>query len=242
VTPIALISPLTLVVMELQGEAVEMGAYVFSTAPFYLGSGILFLLGVGVYREEDMFTQKPVPLKFLDALDARLRGPKSVAVISALMIPFVFIAELLAIAVLFVLPIELSIPIILVTIAAIEEVAKSIHIYAGFESDRFGRSTKMALLLGALSGFGFFVAEKFTAISQVVGLPELALGEATLTPAGVTPTATLALLAAPLVLHVVTAAISALGAKRDLQWYLVALLVATLVHAAYNLAVVSIYA
>ena len=242
VTPIALISPLTLVVMELQGEAVGMGAYVFSTAPFYLGSVILFLLGVGVYREEDMFTQKPVPLKFLDALDARLRGPKSVAVISALMIPFVFIAELLAIAVLFVLPIEVSIPIILVTIAAIEEVAKSIHIYAGFESDRFGRSTKMALLLGALSGFGFFVAEKFTAISQVVGLPELALGEATLTPAGVTPTATLALLAAPLVLHVVTAAISALGAKRDLQWYLVALLVATLVHAAYNFAVVSIYA
>jgi len=242
VTPIALISPLTLVVMELQGEAIGLGAYVFSTAPFYLGSVILFLLGVGVYREEDMFTQKPVPLKFLDALDARLRGPKSVGVISALMIPFVFIAELLAIAVLFVLPIEVSIPIILVTIAAIEEVAKSIHIFAGFESDRFSRSTKMALLLGTLSGIGFFVAEKFTAISQVVGLPELALGEATLTPAGVTPTATLALLAAPLVLHVVTAAISALGAKRDLQWYLVALLVATLVHAAYNFAVVSIYA
>jgi len=242
VTPIALISPLTLVVMELQGEAIGIGAYAFSTAPFYLGSSILFLLGVGVYREEDMFTQKPVPLKFLDALDARLRGPKSVAVVSALMIPFVFIAELLAIAVLFVLPIEVSIPIILVTIAAIEEVAKSIHIYAGFESDRFGRSTKMALLLGALSGIGFFVAEKFTAISQVVGLPELALGEATLTPAGVTPTATLALLAAPLALHVVTAAISALGAKRDLRWYLGALLVATLVHAAYNFAVVTIYA
>ena len=242
VTPIALISPLTLVVMELQGEAVGLGAYLFSTAPFYLGSVILFLLGVGVYREEDMFTQKPVPLKFLDALDARLRGPKSVAVVSGLMIPFVFIAELLAIAVLFVLPIEVSVPIILVTIAAIEEVAKSIHIYAGFESDRFDRSMKTALVLGALSGIGFFVAEKFTAISQFVGLPELALGEATLTPAGVTPTATLALLAAPLALHVVTAGISALGARRDLRWYLVALLVATLVHAAYNFGVVSLYA
>ena len=242
VTPIALISPLTLVVMELQGEAVGLGAYLFSTAPFYLGSVILFLLGVGVYREEDMFTQKPVPLKFLDALDARLRGPKSVAVVSGLMIPFVFIAELLAIAVLFVLPIEVSVPIILVTIAAIEEVAKSIHIYAGFESDRFDRSMKTALVLGALSGIGFFVAEKFTAISQFVGLPELALGEATLTPAGVTPTATLALLAAPLALHVVTAGISALGARRDLRCYLVALLVATLVHAAYNFGVVSLYA
>ncbi len=241
VTPIALISPLTLVVMELQGEAVDLGSYVFATAPFFLGSVILFLLGVGVYREEDMFTQKPVPLKFLDALDARLRGPKSVAVVSALTIPFVFVAELLAIAVLFVMPIELSVPVILVVIAAIEEVAKSIHIYAGIESDRFDRSTKTALLLGAMSGVGFFVGEKFTAIAQVVGLPDLVLGQATLTPAGVTPAATLALLFAPLVLHTATAAISALGARRDFRWYLVAMLAATLVHAAYNFGVVSVY-
>jgi ABC-type Na+ efflux pump permease subunit len=241
VTPIALISPLTLIVMELQGEAVGVGAYIFSTAPFYLCSTMLFLLGAGVYREEDMFTQKPVPLKFLDALDARLRGRKSVAVLSALSIPFVFIAELLAIAVLFVLPVDVSVPLILVVIAGIEEVAKSIHIYAGFESDRFGRSTKVALILGAMSGLGFFVGEKFTAIAQVVGLTDLVLGEAAFTPAGVTPTATLGLLLAPLILHTVTAGISALGAKRNMRWYLVALVVATVVHAAYNFGVVSIY-
>jgi len=241
VTPIALISPLTLVVMELQGEAVGLGGYVFATAPFFLGSTILFLLGVGVYREEDMFTQKPVPLKFLDAIDARLRGPKSVAVASALTIPFVFIGELLAIAALYVMPIEITVPLILVTIAAIEEVAKSIHIYAGIESDRFDRSIKTALLLGGLSGLGFFVGEKFTAIAQIVGLPELVLGQATLTPAGVTPATTLALFLGPLVLHTVTAAISALGARKDFRWYLVAMLAATLVHAAYNFAVVSAY-
>jgi len=241
VTPIALISPLTLVVMELQGEAVGLGGYVFATAPFFLGSTILFLLGVGVYREEDMFTQKPVPLKFLDAIDARLRGPKSVAVASALTIPFVFIGELLAIAALYVMPIEITVPLILVTIAAIEEVAKSIHIYAGIESDRFDRSIKTALLLGGLLGLGFFVGEKFTAIAQIVGLPELVLGQATLTPAGVTPATTLALFLGPLVLHTVTAAISALGARKDFRWYLVAMLAATLVHAAYNFAVVSAY-
>ncbi|MFD1641319.1 PrsW family intramembrane metalloprotease [Halohasta litorea] len=241
VTPIALISPLTLVVMELQGEAVGLGGYVFATAPFFLGSAILFLLGVGVYREEDMFTQKAVPLKFLDAIDARLRGPKSVAIASALTIPFVFIGELLAIAALYVLPIEITVPLILVVIAAIEEVAKSIHIYAGIESDRFDRSIKTALLLGGLSGLGFFVGEKFTAIAQIVGLPELVLGQATLTPAGVTPATTLALFLGPLVLHTVTAAVSALGARKEFRWYLVAMLAATLVHAAYNFAVVSAY-
>ncbi|WP_253736728.1 ABC transporter permease [Halohasta salina] len=241
VTPIALISPLTLVVMELQGEAVGLGAYFFSTSSFYLGSAILFLLGVGVYREEDMFTQKPVPLKFLDAVDARLRGRKSVAVAAALTIPFVFVAELLAIAVLFVMPIELSVPLILVVIAAIEEVAKSIHIYAGIERDRFDRSIRTALVLGGLSGLGFFVGEKFTAIAQLVGLPDLVLGQATLTPAGVTPASTLALLFAPLVLHTATAAISALGARRNWRWYLAAMAVATAVHAAYNVGVVSLY-
>jgi len=243
VTPIALISPLTLVVMELQGEAVGLGSYLFSTAPFYLSSGVLFLLGTGVYREEDMFTQKPVPLKFLDALDARLDGVASVGLLTALFLPFVFIAELLAIAVLFVLPIEVSIPLLLVVIAAVEEVAKSIHIFAGFESDRFERSVSTALLLGAASGIGFFIAEKFTAVAQLVGLPDLQLGQAALQPAGIgiAPSTTLLLLAGPLVLHTVTAGVGALGARKSFRWYLLALVAATAIHAAYNLGVVTLY-
>ena len=243
VTPIALISPLTLVVMELQGEAVGLGSYLFSTAPFYLSAGVLFLLGTGVYREEDMFTQKPVPLKFLDALDARLDGIASVGLLTALFLPFVFISELLAIAVLFVLPIEVSIPLLLVVIAVVEEVAKSIHIFAGFESDRFDRSVSTALVLGVASGIGFFIAEKFTIVAQLVGLPDLQLGQAALQPAGIgiEPSTTLLLLAGPLVLHTVTAGVSALGARKKLRWYLLSVVAATAIHAAYNLGVVSLY-
>ena len=243
VTPIALISPLTLVVMELQGEAVSLGSYLFSTGPFYTSTAVLFLLGTGVYREEDMFSQKPVPLKFLDALDARLSGIRSVGVLTALFLPFVFIAELLAIAVLFVLPIEVSIPLILVVIAAVEEVAKSIHVFAGFENDRFDRSVRTALVLGIASGIGFFVAEKFTVVAQLVGLPGLQLGEAALQPAGIgiTPSTSLLLLAGPLVLHTVTAGVAALGARKKLRWYLVSLVAATAIHAAYNFGVVTLY-
>ena len=241
VTPIALISPLTLVVMELQGEAVGLGQYAFSTAAFYLAAGVLFGLGAGVYREEDMFTQKPVPQKVLDALDVRLDGLVSVGLLTALFIPFVFIAELLAIALLFVAPVELSIPLLLVVIAAIEEVAKIVHVYAGFESGRFARTDRVALAVGAASGVGFFLAEKLTAVAQVVGLPELAVGEAVFASAGVTPSATLALLFAPLALHVVTAGVSALGARRSRRWYLLALGLASVVHAGYNLGVVSLY-
>jgi len=242
VTPIALISPLTLVVHDLQGTGVTAAQYAFSTGPFYVGSAVLFLLGVGVYREEDMFTQRPVPLKFLDALNSRISGRRSVAVLSALSIPFVFIAELLAIAVLFVLPVEVSIPLLLVAVAAVEEVAKSVHLYAGFRGPFAGRrGWKMALALGALSGLGFFLGEKLTAIVQFVGLPNLTLGRAAFTSAGVaaTPAVGLLLLLAPLALHATTTSIASLGATRDRTAYLSALVPAIAVHAAYNLAVVS---
>jgi len=242
VTPIALISPLTLVVHDLQGTGVTAAQYVFSTGPFYVGSAVCFLLGVGVYREEDMFTQRPVPLKFLDALNSRIDGRRSMAVLSALSIPFVFIAELLAIAVLFVLPVEVSIPLLLVAVATVEEVAKSVHVYAGFRGPFAGqRGWRTALVLGALSGFGFFVGEKFTAVVQFVGLPNLELGRAAFGSAGVaaTPTVGLLLLLAPLALHATTTSIASLGATRSRRSYVAALVPAIAVHTAYNLAVVS---
>ncbi|RDI70530.1 ABC transporter permease family protein [Halopelagius longus] len=246
VTPIALISPLTLVVRDLQpAGVVGLGEYVFSTGPFYLCSGVLFLLGAGVYREEDMFTQRPVPLKFLDALDARISRPRDVAVLSALSIPFVFVAELLAIAVLFALPVEATVPVLLLLVAVVEEFAKSVHVYAAFEKSRFERAAGTALRVGALSGLGFFVGEKFTAVAQAVALPELVLGQATLAPSGVGAFSGIGVLSAvglflaPLVLHVVTAGLTALGASRDGRSYAASFVVAVLLHTAYNLTVVN---
>ncbi|KTG10512.1 ABC transporter permease [Haloprofundus marisrubri] len=241
VTPIALISPLTLVVRDLQGAAVSAGEYAFATGSFYFGSGVLFLLGVGVYREEDLFTQRAVPLKFLDALDSRLSGKRSVALLSALFIPFVFVAELLTVAVLFALPIQLSLPLLLASIAAVEEFAKSIHVYAGFAKNRFERSVSTAVVLGTFSAVGFFVGEKATAIIQLVDLPELALGEAAFATSGIPEvgaTGALGLLFAPLLLHVVTASLTAIGASKNRLLYAASLVVAVAVHTFYNLAVV----
>ena len=240
VTPIALISPLTLVVMDLQGTAVSASEFAFATGPIFVSTGVLFLLGVGVYREEDMFTQRPVPLKFLDALDSRIRSARSMTTISALLIPFVFVAELLAVAVLYALPVSVTVPLLLVVVAGIEEVAKSVHVYAGFTKRRFEPSARSALLLGGLSGLGFFLGEKVTAIVQLVGLPELTLGRAAFAPAGigVSAGAGLLLLLAPLVLHAVTASVTALGARGGRTWYAGGLVAATTIHALYNLTVV----
>jgi ABC-type transport system permease protein len=69
-------------------------------------------------------------------------------------------------------------------------------------------------------------------------LPNLEIGQAAFAPEvlGLTPAL---LLVAPLVLHTVTAAISAVGAERSRRSYIIAVLVASLVHLGYNLAVVN---
>ena len=252
ITPIALISPLTLIVMDLQGDPVGVGEYLFSTGPFYCSAAVLFTLGVGLYREEDMFDQKAIPAKVIDAIagqidavSSAIRGSWSPFVLSIVFIPFVFAGQLLAVALLFAVPDAIVLPVILVVAAAIEEAAKSIHVYAGFARSRFESSLRTAVVLGALSGLGFFVAEKFTHVVQLVGLRELTVGLAAFGPelsetGG--PLVMVALFLAPLVLHVVTAVVSAVGASRGRTAYALGFVAATLVHAGYNAGVIALVA
>ena len=235
VNPIALISPLTLVVRDLQGQAIAAPEFLFSVTPPTLTALVLFGLGLGLYREEDMFAQRPIPLKVLDALAGRIRKRWHVLVMTAVLLPFVFVTELVAIAVLFALG-EISIPLILIVVAVVEEVAKSLHIYAAYTHRRFERTLKMGVVLGVLSGIGFFLGEKLTLIAQLVGLPELQIGQAALDP--VSGPLVVAALLAPLLLHTVTATVSSLGASRGRRSYLVGLVLAIGIHFAYNYTVV----
>ncbi|MBV0923169.1 PrsW family intramembrane metalloprotease [Halomicroarcula limicola] len=254
VTPIALISPLTLVVMDLTGQSVGLAEFAFSTVPPLLTALVLFGLGAGLYREEDMFTQRPIPLKVLDSLSGRIASRKSAAKMSAVLLPFVVVAELTAVAFLFVLDSvslnvfgtnqTLGIVLVLLVVALIEEVAKSLHVYAGYVNARYERTLRSAIGLGALSGLGFFVAEKGLLIARLSNLEGLPIGNAALQ--GATPPAgvplwlvALLFLLAPLALHAVTAAISSVGAQRGRTAYVAGIGVAVLVHFAYNLTVVT---
>ncbi|MFD1645800.1 ABC transporter permease subunit [Haloarchaeobius litoreus] len=245
VTPIALISPLTVVVMDLQGQSVGLGEFTFATVPFLLTSLVLFTLGAGTYREEDMFSQRAVHQKALDAIATRVRSVASVSFVTMLLLPFVFLAELLAIAMVFILPRSISIPALFLTVAVIEEFAKSIHVYAGFEYARFDRSKWAAVVLGVASGVGFFLAEKLTLLVQLVQLQTLPEGQSVFpdaTVGDIDPLVALGLLAMPLLLHTVTATISALGAQRSKRAYIGAFCIAVAVHLLYNLGVSSLVA
>jgi ABC-type Na+ efflux pump permease subunit len=239
VTPIALISPLTIVVRDLLGEPTTAVEFAFSTGPLVLSSGVLFLLGTGVYREEDLFSQRPVHLKALDALASRVTGRLSVGLLTIAFIPFVLLAELLAVALLFVFPEPLSIPVLLLSVALIEELAKSAHVYAAYHHDIFERRLTTALSVGAASGLGFFLGEKLTLVAQLVNLPGIAEGRTAFPEAAAVGTGQLLLLLlAPLALHVVTAGISAAGASRGARSYAPAYVVAVAVHLSYNAGVI----
>ncbi|KOX91343.1 ABC transporter permease [Haloarcula rubripromontorii] len=253
VTPIALISPLTLVVLDLTGQPVGLSSFVFSTAPPLLTGLVLFGLGAGLYREEDMFTQRPIPLKVLDALAGGISTRRSALKMSVVLLPLVIVGELAAIAFLFVLDSvslnvfgtnqSLGIVLVLGVIVVIEEVAKSLHVYAGYEHARYERTLRSALGIGALSGLGFFIGEKGLLIARLSDLESLPIGEAALQgatlPAGLPLWVAGLLFLLPLALHTVTAAISSVGASRGRRAYVAALTVAIVVHFAYNFTVVS---
>jgi len=237
VTPIALISPLTLVVMDLEGSSVSIVEYVFSTGPVYCSAFVLFGLGVSIYREEDMFTQRPIHLKALDAFGVHVREYWQVGVFTAVLIPFVFLVQLLALATLFPLPLEVGIVVLLVIVSCVEEVAKSVHVFAAFEHDRFEPSVSVAVALGVASGIGFFLAEKAAHLGQLVGLDRIELAAVFQHSFAAESVAVFLL---PVVLHATTASVSALGARRGGRSYLVGLLAAISLHTIYNLGVIAL--
>ncbi|MFB6223115.1 MAG: PrsW family intramembrane metalloprotease, partial [Haloarcula sp.] len=253
VTPIALISPLTLVVLDLTGQSVGLQSFVFSVTPPLLTGLVLFGLGSGLYREEDMFTQRPIPLKVLDALAGRIKTRRSALKMSVILLPLVIVAELAAVAFLFILDSislnifgtnqSLGIVLVLGVIVIVEELAKSLHVYAGYEHARYERTLRSALGIGALSGLGFFIAEKGLLIARLSDLKSLPIGEAALQgatlPAGLPLWAAGLLFTLPLALHTVTAAISSVGASRGRRAYLGGLGLAIVIHFVYNFTVVS---
>jgi ABC-type transport system permease protein len=82
------------------------------------------------------------------------------------------------------------------------------------------------------------VAEKIALLAQLVGLPDLAVGEAGLLGGTTVGPVLFLFLLAPLTLHVVTAGISILGASRNRTTYAAAVVLAMVVHFIYNLTVV----
>ena len=225
---ISSISPITLIVRLIEGETLQIGTYLFSTLPFYFVAFSAFLFGTYIYREEDLFTQKAVSEKITDCLEIFLLNPYgSVFLLSIIFIPFVYMTQLMLIVMLFNLPAPHSVIMMIALSAMAEELVKSAGIYTVFKRKLQLVTMRNALRLAVLSGTGFFVGEKAVAVLTLAPIASSAFG-------AVMTMGTLLLI--PLLLHISTAAVSSIVMYRfGTRRYLLSVVLATVVHSAYNL-------
>jgi ABC-type Na+ efflux pump permease subunit len=222
---ISVISPVTLVVRLLENETVSISEYIFSTTPFYLVSFLIFMFGIFIYREEDLFTQKPIKSKLLDSVQEFInRVPAPLFFLSIALLPLVFSIQLMLVVLMFNLPIRSGILIFILLAAFIEEAVKSVGIYTVFSRKICDVATGSALRFGIMSGAGFFAGEKLLLMVVIAGIAGSVFGSVM----------GIGLLVFPLLLHVTSTTVASLSLKGTGN-YLLSVILATIIHSAYNL-------
>lgn len=237
VHPVAFISPISVVAAGIRSEGVAWPHFLYSITPLTLAALVLAYLSARLYREDSLFAPRKVGAKVLDAIHLSLGTRRQFLFAGALTIPFVFGAELFVLAFAVSFPPRTVLLLFLIGVAAVEEVAKALPSLAHY---RRSREPRPFLLAGGLIGTGFFLGEKLSLLFSLVGLGLLPLGDALLSAHGVGTGVFLVL--APLLLHGVTATITAYGASRGAWTFAASLLLAIAVHAFYNAEVIRLLA
>jgi ABC-type Na+ efflux pump permease subunit len=225
---ISLISPITLVVHLIEGNTIKISEYLFSTLPFYFTAISFFGFGTFIFREEDLFTQKPITEKLLDCIEMYLVKPfGSVFTLSAIVIPYVYMAQLMLIVMLFNLPLPYSVIAMIILCAFIEELAKSVGIFTLLKRKIVPPTVKNAVILAILAGAGFFIGEKLLLVMTLTPITTSVFGL-------VMSMGTLLLI--PLIIHITGAMIVSLGIyARGVRYYLPLIVMAGMLHSLYNI-------
>jgi len=224
---ISTISPMTLVVQLIEGNTIRTSEYLFSTLPFYFVSLSVYGFGTYIFREEDLFTQKPIIEKLLDCIELYLLTPfGSVFLLSIIVIPFVYMAQLMLIVMLFNVPLPYSVFAMIVLAAGIEELVKSIGIFTLLKRKMVPATLKNAIVLAVLAGAGFFTGEKLLFFITLAPIATSVFGS-------VMSMGTLLLI--PLIVHITGVMIVSLGMyARSVRWYLPLVVFASILHGLYN--------
>lgn len=230
VPAVAFLSPVSVIVASIQGEAVGWRLFVYATLPLILCTLAITAAGTALYREETLFSQRRPRDRILAGLARRLTSPLRTVAAGALVVPFAFVLELLVLSLAIPLGWEAALPVTLVGVVLVEERLK----LAVAAARR--RQTGDPAWRGAVwAGIGFFVGEKLALVLALVGFGFLTLGEETLRVFGVS--GGWLLLVAPLLLHVACSVLAAAGLGRARPWPTVLYFAAAALHLAYNLAV-----
>lgn len=228
---ISIISPLTLIVLEIQGEGFTAAEYVYSTALFFATSAVLFYAGTINFREERLFSEKPLASRLTDFIGGAIGRDHphlSLFLLSVFTIPFVFMVQMMTLVLFFNIPMPLSLILLTVSAAFIEEVAKSVGLYAVIK-EQPGFLTVKNLLVGAIAiGAGFLFGEKLLLFATLSQITESIFGSVLFL--------SLQVLWMPLLLHIagvlITGTFLLIWGRRA---YVPGLVTACMVHSLYNL-------
>lgn len=231
---VSLISPLTLIVLSMQGDGFTLADYGYSTILFYLTSFILFYIGVVNFGEEQLFSQHrllPRVREFIGTALSKKRPYLSLFLLNLFLIPFVFMAQMMTLVLFFNLPMPYSLVLLIITAAFIEELAKSIGLVALLPilPDLF--TWRKLVPAAAVTALGFLAGEKLLLLATLAQITESVFGSILFT--------SLQVLWMPLLLHftgvLIVGASLKLGGRRG---YIPGLVLATAVHSLYNLVLI----
>jgi RsiW-degrading membrane proteinase PrsW (M82 family) len=228
---ISLISPLTLIVLTLQGTGFTATDYLFSTSLFWLTSAVIFYICTRNFNEERLFSEHTFLTRIREFIGTTLpeRSPyPALFLFTALTIPFVFMVQMMLLVLFFNLPMPYSLVLIIIAAAFVEELAKSVGVYTLFRRDPPWLTAKTLVIASLAVALGFLFGEKLLLFVTLAQISESVFGSILFT--------SLQVLWMPFLLHftgiLIVGAALMLGGRHGLAPGLIA---ATIVHCAYNL-------
>jgi ABC-type Na+ efflux pump permease subunit len=234
VSDLSYMSPLTLVVKMYREEPFGLKEYLFSTASMYFVFILSMYIGTRILNEEYLMGFRPVCRKAAEAIYLaidRRHVAASITLLSLLLIPVVFMIQLVALALSFNIPMPYGLGGLLLAAAVIEEVAKSAGIAVLLEKRIIG-SVKDVLVLSFLSAVGFLIAEKALLLVSLSIVSQSVLSAALFSSG---------MFLIPLTAHFVFTALVCLLTRRfGARYYPLAILAGSIAHALYNLTVLGV--
>jgi len=228
VNDLSYISPLTLAVKMYRNEPFGWREYLFPSLPMAAIFGFAMFAGTRMLNEEFLMGYKPLTRKIGDAIYLMMAHSKpylSVPLWSLLVIPIVYMTQIIFLAFATNLPVGLILGFTLAASALVEEVVKTIGIVVLAEHGVV-KSAREIIGLSFLSALGFLIGEKLLLLISISMVSQSAVSGA-LFGAGL-------LLFIPLIAHFVFTTIITLLRTKLRVPYTLALAAGTLVHFAYN--------
>jgi ABC-type Na+ efflux pump permease subunit len=228
---ISFISPLTLIVLTLQGTAWTVTDYLYSTSLFWLTSAVLFSIAAKNFKEERLFSEKNLVTRlreFLSEVLSQKRPFLSLFFLTGFSIPFIFMVQLMCLVLFFNLPMPYSLVLLLLSAALIEEIAKGIGLYTIYARNASFFTWRNVVLASAATAIGFLAGEKLLLFVTLAQITESVFGSILFLSLGV--------LWMPLLLHfagvLIVACCLKLGGR---GWFVPGIAMAMVVHSLYNL-------